>query len=109
MDVLIASRRLTAIEALRLGLLNEVVDPAGLRVAVDRLVARMAAASPLAIRAARQTAEQGLGEPLDQVMNARTPSHERLLGSPDAIEGARAFAEKRPPVWIRRDEARRHG
>ena len=100
MDVLLAGRRLTATEALGLGIVNEVVQSADLTAAVETLIGRLRSASPLAVRATKETAEQSLGKPLPEVMSVRTPLHEQLLRSPDAVEGPRAFAEKRPPSWM---------
>jgi enoyl-CoA hydratase/carnithine racemase len=91
-------RRYTADEALALGLVNTVVDDEKLVEAVDRVVAELAALSPRYLEitktssnvwwnAARDSFSTGLGMLVQAV------------GSPDMIEGATAFLEKRSPVF----------
>jgi enoyl-CoA hydratase/carnithine racemase len=93
-----AGERLSAQRAYDLGLVTELVDP-------DRLVERavevaemIAAASPESVRRSRRALRRVAEalEPLMQAGWADVPAH---WGHPDAVEGPRAFAEKRPPVW----------
>ena len=99
MEMLLTARRLSAREALALGLVNEVVPRAGLDVAVDRLVERVLACAPLSLRAIKQLSACTRHLPLDEAMQHRSPAVMRALGSQDAIDGPLAFLEKRAPVW----------
>src|SRR5439155_58593 len=64
------------------------------------LVARDDLWKPLiAVQASKQAALQGLGRPLAEAMAAQYPLVQRLFTSEDVVEGPRAFAEKRKPVW----------
>jgi crotonobetainyl-CoA hydratase len=47
----------------------------------------------------RQTSHLTVQEAFDQVTKRRLPTVDRLYSSDDQTEGARAFAEKRKPVW----------
>jgi crotonobetainyl-CoA hydratase len=102
MGLALSSRRLAATEALRLGLVNEVVPPAELAAAVDRWCADILKGAPLAIQASKETLMRSLDEPsLAEAMQrqAAYPAFAAQAASEDKLEGARAFAEKRPPVW----------
>lgn len=99
MEMLLTARRLTAREAHALGLVNEVVPRADLDAAVDRLVDRILACAPLSVRAMKQLAAETRHLALDEAIQHRSLAVMRALGSQDAIEGPRAFREKRPPVW----------
>jgi crotonobetainyl-CoA hydratase/dehydration protein DpgD len=99
MDVIIAGRRLDADEAHAAGLVARVVPPDRLHAAVAELVGRIETSSPLAVRASKETAAIGLGQTLGDAMASRSPLHDELLASEDAVEGPRAFAEGRAPVW----------
>jgi crotonobetainyl-CoA hydratase len=56
--------------------------------------------APLAVEASKQVMLQSLAEPdLAAAMRRKYPAAERMLASEDAIEGPRAFAEKRAPRW----------
>jgi enoyl-CoA hydratase len=89
-------------KAAALGLVNRVV-PAGdvLNVALE-LAARIAANGPLAVRLTKEimiTAGSAGEAELGRQFGARIGA---IFASDDAKEGARAFAEKRPPVWTGR-------
>ncbi len=47
----------------------------------------------------RETAHLPIQETFEQVTRRRLPTVDTLYGSEDQKEGARAFAEKRAPVW----------
>jgi crotonobetainyl-CoA hydratase len=103
MDLLLTGRWMEAEEARRWGLVNEVV-------AVDRLMARareiaalLAGGPPLVFAALkeviRETSHLPIQQAFDLVTKKRLPAVQTLYESEDAKEGARAFAEKRDPVW----------
>jgi len=100
MGLLLTGRQFSAQEALAYGLVNEVVPGERLDDAVQVWVEDMLACAPLALRATKQVARRNLDFPtLAAAMRGDYPAAERMLESEDAVEGPRAFAEKRAPVW----------
>ncbi len=99
MGYLLSGRHLTATRAHEIGLVNEVVPAERLDEAVDAWVADILACSPVAVRATKQTALEALHLPLREANRHLAPWEARRRVSPDAIEGPRAFAERRPPRW----------
>jgi enoyl-CoA hydratase/carnithine racemase len=99
MGMMLTGRQISAADAARIGLVNEVVPQADLMAAAERWAREILECSPLAVRASKQAALQGLARPLPEAMAGRYPLVERLFTSEDVVEGPRAFAEKRKPVW----------
>jgi enoyl-CoA hydratase/carnithine racemase len=99
MGMLLTGKPITAAEAARLGLVNEVVPLAELMPAADRWARTICECSPLAIQATKQCVYEGLGRPVADAMATRYPAAARLSKSEDFREGPRAFAQKRKPVW----------
>jgi enoyl-CoA hydratase/carnithine racemase len=99
MGLMLTGRDLTAAEAARWGLVNEIVPAAELMAAAERWARAILECSPLAVQATKQASLQGLGKPVLEAMATRYPLAQRLFASEDAREGPRAFAEKRKPVW----------
>ncbi len=99
MELVLTGGRLSAKEALELGLVNRVVAAGqGLESAME-LAGQILRNAPLAIaaslaltRAANAVAEAELWTLNDRLWN-------RVAGSEDAVEGPSAFAQKRPPEW----------
>ena len=103
MELLLTGRWMEAEEARRWGLVNEVV-PADRLLARAREIAALLAGGPPLVFAAlkeviRETAHLPIQEAFDLVTKKRLPTVRTLYESEDAKEGARAFAEKRAPVW----------
>ena len=99
MGYLLTGRSMTAQRAFELGLVNEVVATEGLDDCVAGWVADIAACAPLSVRAIKEAAAKSATLPLEEAFAARYPAEDRRMHSADAIEGPRAFAEKRPPRW----------
>jgi crotonobetainyl-CoA hydratase len=99
MGVLLTGKRISAAEAFRIGLVNEVVPRAELDAAVARWVDDVLACAPLSVRAIKQvvrrTAQLSAAEARGQLL----PALAEALQSEDSTEGVRAFIEKRKPVW----------
>jgi len=99
MGMLLTGKPISAQEAYRLGLVNEVVPGAELLTAADRWANEILECSPLSVRLTKEAALSGLGLPIDEAMQRDRPLMGRLLASEDFIEGPKAFAEKRKPQW----------
>ena len=99
MELALTGDPLTATDAHRLGLVNTLTTPGGALDGAKALAARIAANGPLGVAASKQLivesqdwTDADLWEKQQAIVGA-------VLGSDDAVEGARAFAEKRAPVW----------
>jgi enoyl-CoA hydratase/carnithine racemase len=99
MGMLLTGRRVTAAEALRIGLVNEVVAPEELDGAVARWTEDILACAPLSLRAIKQMVRAGEGMSAKEAQMLRLPSLVEALKSSDQDEGVHAFKEKRPPHW----------
>ncbi len=99
MGLLLTGRRISATEALQLGLVNEVVPTAYIDAAVARWLADILACAPLSIRAIKQTVRAGSGLAPQEAQSLRLPALVAALKSSDQHEGVRAFQEKRAPQW----------
>ena len=93
---------LSAADASRLGLVNELTEPGqALDGALD-LARRITANGPLAVRITKQILDQALDWTVAEGFSRQEPMVAQILASADAREGAAAFAEKRPPAWTGR-------
>ena len=99
MGYILTGRHMTAQEAHRWGIVNEVVPLADLMPAVDRWAQDILEGAPLSIRASKQAAMMGLGHPLDIALNLEYSQSTAMRRSEDIVEGPKAFAEKRKPNW----------
>jgi enoyl-CoA hydratase len=59
----------------------------------------VAANAPLAVMASKQIVTRSGTWPVDDMFARQRPYTDPVVNSADALEGARAFAEKRMPVW----------
>ncbi len=105
-EVLLGARRLSAAEAIQLGIVNRVVPPAELMSAARDLADQVVAAAPLAVAAildvVRRADGLSVADGLSLLRSGRVELYERMLASDDAREGPRAFVEKRSPRWTGR-------
>lgn len=99
MGLILTGRQISAAEALRIGVVNEVVATSDLQEASRRWAADILECSPLSVQASKQAAYSGLGRPLTDAITGRYPLMEALWKSDDTREGIRAFVEKRKPQW----------
>jgi crotonobetainyl-CoA hydratase len=103
MELLFTGRVMDAEEARRWGVVNEVVPAGRLMARAHDLADLLASGPPLVFAAIKETARVAeslrFDEAMDLITASRLPTVATLYGSQDALEGARAFAEKRTPVW----------
>jgi enoyl-CoA hydratase/carnithine racemase len=102
MGLLLTGRLIDAAEAYRVGLVNEVVPRAELMAAAERWANEVLECSPLAVQAVKQAAMHDLVGAIETGRARSYSLQERLRDSWDRVEGPRAFAEKRKPVWTGR-------
>jgi enoyl-CoA hydratase/carnithine racemase len=96
-ELLLTGRRVKGEEAFALGLCDQLVDRADVRVRAHRLAADLAASAPLAVRSIRATLRQPLLDELDAALDREGVEQERLRATHDWGEGVRAMAERRQP------------
>ena len=99
LEMLLTGDPVDAARAAQIGLVNHVVDDGQALTAAIELAERIAANGPLALIATKQIASGGADWPADQRWAQMAALIAPVFTSEDAKEGARAFAEKRPPIW----------
>lgn len=103
MDLLLTGRAVSAEEAERWGVVNEVVEPPDLLPRTWELARALADGPPLVFAAIKEVVRESEAmraqDALSRVGKRQLPSVDRLYDSEDQQEGARAFSEKRDPRW----------
>jgi enoyl-CoA hydratase len=99
LKLLLTGAIIDAQEALRIGLVDEVVPAAELMQRAEALALAIAANAPLAVAETLRTVDQGLDLPLDQALAREAAAFARLCATADKAEGAAAFLAKRSPAW----------
>lgn len=101
-EMLLTGRLITADEAARWGLVNQVVSAEALLETAVGLAERIVQMAPLSVAAVKQTL-RGLHDDwasdFATLRSGAFPAYQALVDSDDAREGAAAFAEGRPPQW----------
>lgn len=97
-ELYLSGRLATSAEALRIGLVHEVVADAQFADRVDELAQDLASRATKAIGLFKQARERAIGQPVEFALRLQDAYHLRCMTEvEDAIEGARAFLERRAP------------
>ena len=99
MQMLMTGEAITAQEAHRLGMVNEVYPRADLMAGVLSIAEKIANNSPTAVQAVKRAVQMGQGEPVEQAVSIMMDEHWRSVVHPDRVEGIRAFTEGREATF----------
>lgn len=101
LELFLVGERFSADRAVEVGLINRAVEPERLDHAVDEVAVALTSGGPIALAACKRLARgiDGVG-PAAYALAAEY--NDALVGSPEAMEGIAAFAERRSPSWARR-------
>ena len=99
MEMVLTGEPITAEQALAAGLVNRVVEDGTVLAAALRMASTIALNAPLAVRAAKRVVVESPDWSMDEAFDRQARYVDAVRSSQDAVEGARAFAEKRAPQW----------
>lgn len=99
LKLLLTGEIITAQQALELGLVEEIVPPAGLIPRAHELAQIIASIAPIALRETLHTVHTGLDLPLDAALALEAAAFGVCCGTADKNEGTAAFLEKRTARW----------
>ena len=102
LQMVLSGDPLSAEEAFRWGLVNQVVPPEQLLPTAKEIARKIVANSPLAIRYCLEAVHQGMEEPLEQGLYLESTLFGMTFATEDMREGTLAFLEKRPPHFTGR-------
>ena len=99
LQMLMTGDPITAQEAYRLGMVNEVHPQGELMAAARQIAEKIAGNSPTAVQAVKGAVRMGQGQPVEQAIAIMMEAHWRSAVHPDRIEGIGAFNEDRDPTF----------
>lgn len=103
MEMLLTGRWFDAEEAARWGMINHIYPAASLMAEARAMAALLASGPPLVYAAikevVREAEDMKFQDAMDKITTSQFETVKALYSSDDQLEGARAFAEKRDPVW----------
>jgi enoyl-CoA hydratase/carnithine racemase len=99
MGMMLTGKHITAQEAHRWGIANEVVPLKDLIPTSERWAREIMECSPLSVQATKEATMNGLGMPTEAAIAKSYEGQSRLFRSKDAVEGPLAFSQKRKPNW----------
>jgi enoyl-CoA hydratase len=100
LKMILTGGMVNAVEALRIGLVDEVVSAKTLMTRAMQLAELIAEMPPLAVAASIDAVGRGADLPLDEAIALEATIFGRLCGTEDKREGTAAFLEKRPAVFV---------
>lgn len=98
-ELIYTARRITAEEAVQLGLVEHIYIQELLREETEKLALEIAENAPLALIQAKRAIQQGMQTDLKTGIDIERLAYERLLQTEDRLEGLAAFKEKRAPQY----------
>jgi enoyl-CoA hydratase len=102
LKLLLTGEMIGAAEALRIGLVDEVVSKEGLLERGEELARVIATSAPLAVKACLDAVRRGREVPLAEALEIEAVLFGGLFGTDDTKHGLQAFVDKRKPVWTGR-------
>jgi enoyl-CoA hydratase len=102
MEILLVGENMSAQEAYRIGLVNEIAPPDQVMPRAEELARKIAANGPVAVRKIKETVLRALSVSFEEGFRIENENARMVLATEDAKEGPRAFMEKRPPQYVGR-------
>ncbi|MBM3141924.1 MAG: enoyl-CoA hydratase/isomerase family protein [Chloroflexi bacterium] len=102
LELILTGQRISAQEAYRIGLVNKVVPAERLMSEATKVAETICQRSQLAVQACKEAITRGIGTPLREGLAYENLLLQQLFTTEDRLEGSRASAEKRAPLWKNR-------
>jgi enoyl-CoA hydratase/carnithine racemase len=99
LQMLMTGDPITAQEAYRLGMVNELHEPGELMGAALQIADKIASNSPTAVQAVKRAVHLGEGQPIEEAIAIMMDAHWRSAVHPDRVEGIGAFNDDREPSF----------
>lgn len=100
MEILLTGQRISAEQALQCGLINRVVPHAEVLPTTHAIADKICANGPIAVRTAKEIAVRGaMGMSWEHAFGMESVLSRRAFGTEDAVEGPKAFMERRTPQF----------
>ena len=99
LQMLMTGDQVTAQEAHRLGMVNEIHASGALMDAAHAIADKIASNSPTAVQSVKRAVQLGEGQPIEQAVAIMMDAHWRSAVHPDRVEGIGAFNEDREPTF----------
>jgi len=98
-ELILTARRITAAEALEIGLVNRAVPGDQLMDACRELAGEIARNGPIALQQAKFAVNRGMDASLEVGLNIESNAYWHCIPTEDRLEGLKAFKEKRKPLY----------
>jgi enoyl-CoA hydratase/carnithine racemase len=98
-ELIFTGETIDAEEALRIGLVNRLVEEADLETAVTTLAGKIAGQPPIAVRGSKRAIDKASGQSLGEGLRDAAVGQAECIRSADFVEAMKANLEKRPPVF----------
>ncbi len=100
MEMVLLGEKITASQALDMGLITRMVEPEKLDTAVNEILTALAAKSPIGMKIGKNAFYTASDMPFEQALDFLADKLAEVASTQDAVEGITAFLEKRPPVFV---------